>query len=106
MHGLHDLLIRATKNFNLGHNVLKARRLLKALYWVGTHAGVRKRAGFGPDDFSNTQSCRCRPILSFEQLNANAGRGSYTHVGTLVDTLNVSNLPPEIASPDSGGKPQ
>jgi hypothetical protein len=50
MHGLHDVSITLTKQLNLGaHNALKAQRLLKMRYWVGTHDEVKKGAGLiGP----------------------------------------------------------
>jgi Beta-lactamase superfamily domain len=50
LHGLHDVSITLTKQLNLGaHNALKAQKLLKARYWVGTHDEVKKGAGLiGP----------------------------------------------------------
>jgi Beta-lactamase superfamily domain len=50
MHGLHDVSITLTKQLNLGaHNALKAQRILKAKYWVGTHDEVKKGSGLiGP----------------------------------------------------------
>ena len=50
LHGLHDVSIRLSKQLNLGlRNALKAREVLQARYWVGTHDEVKKGGGFiGP----------------------------------------------------------
>ena len=46
MHGLHDVSIALTKQLNLGaHNALKAQRVLKSKYWVGTHDEVKIAGG-------------------------------------------------------------
>lgn len=49
MHGLHDVSL-PLKQLNLGaHNALKAQKILKARFWVGTHDEVKKGTGFiGP----------------------------------------------------------
>ena len=46
LHGLHDVKITLTAQLNLGaHNGLRAQRICKAKYWVGTHDEVKKGAG-------------------------------------------------------------
>jgi hypothetical protein len=46
IHGLHDVSLSRTQQLNLGaHNGLKAQRLLRAKYWVGTHDEVKKGGG-------------------------------------------------------------
>ena len=46
LHGLHDVSISWGQQLNLGaHNALKAQRILKARYWVGTHDEVKKGGG-------------------------------------------------------------
>ena len=46
MHGLHDVGISMSKQLNLGaHNGLRAQRICKAKYWVGTHDEVKKGGG-------------------------------------------------------------
>ena len=46
MHGLHDVGISMSKQLNLGaHNGLRAQRVCKAKYWVGTHDEVKKGGG-------------------------------------------------------------
>lgn len=50
LHGLHDVSITLTKQLNLGaHNALKAQKILKPKYWVGTHDEVKRGLGLiGP----------------------------------------------------------
>lgn len=46
MHGLHDVGITLSKQLNLGaHNGLRAQRICRAKYWVGTHDEVKKGGG-------------------------------------------------------------
>ena len=46
LHGLHDVSLNMTKQLNLGaHNALKAQRILKSKYWIGTHDEVKPGAG-------------------------------------------------------------
>ena len=46
LHGLHDVQIIFTAQLNLGaHNGLRAQRICKAKYWVGTHDEVKKGGG-------------------------------------------------------------
>ena len=46
LHGLHDVGITWTKQLNLGgHNGLRAQRICKAKYWVGTHDEIKKPGG-------------------------------------------------------------
>jgi hypothetical protein len=46
IHGLHDVSLSRVQQLNLGaHNGLKAQRLLRAKYWVGTHDEVKKGGG-------------------------------------------------------------
>ena len=46
LHGLHDVGISGLKQLNLGgHNGLRAQRICKARYWVGTHDEVKKPGG-------------------------------------------------------------
>lgn len=46
LHGLHDVGISNWKQLNLGaHNGLRAQRICKAKYWVGTHDEVKKPGG-------------------------------------------------------------
>ena len=47
LHGLHDVGISSWKQLNLGaHNGLRAQKICKAKYWVGTHDEVKKAGGF------------------------------------------------------------
>lgn len=46
MHGLHDVGITLSKQLNLGaHNGLKAQRICRAKYWIGTHDEVKRGGG-------------------------------------------------------------
>jgi hypothetical protein len=46
LHGLHDVSISLTKQLNLGaHNGLRAQRLVRAKYWVGTHDELKIGGG-------------------------------------------------------------
>lgn len=48
LHGLHDITIGGWRGAQLnlgGHNGLRAHRLLKAKYWIGTHDEVKKSGG-------------------------------------------------------------
>jgi hypothetical protein len=46
IHGLHDVSLSRVQQLNLGaHSGLKAQRLLRAKYWVGTHDEVKKGGG-------------------------------------------------------------
>ncbi|RMX72592.1 hypothetical protein D0869_14455 [Hortaea werneckii] len=51
LHGLHNVRVstatgRTALQSNLGaHNGLKAQRILKAKYWIGTHDGVKRGGG-------------------------------------------------------------
>jgi hypothetical protein len=46
MHGLHDVGITLTKQLNLGaYNGLRAQRICRARYWVGTHDEVKIGGG-------------------------------------------------------------
>ncbi|PNS21621.1 hypothetical protein CAC42_980 [Sphaceloma murrayae] len=46
LHGLHDINIAKKQQLNLGaHNGLKAQRILRAKYWIGTHDEVKQGGG-------------------------------------------------------------
>jgi hypothetical protein len=46
LHGLHDVGIKWTKQLNLGaHNGLRAQRICKAKYWIGTHDEIKQPGG-------------------------------------------------------------
>ncbi|KAF4556108.1 Hypothetical protein D9617_1g079830 [Elsinoe fawcettii] len=46
LHGLHDINIASKQQLNLGaHNGLKAQRIIKAKYWIGTHDEVKTGGG-------------------------------------------------------------
>ncbi|KAG8629811.1 hypothetical protein KVT40_001430 [Elsinoe batatas] len=46
LHGLHDINIAQKQQLNLGaHNGLKAQRIVKAKYWIGTHDEVKHGGG-------------------------------------------------------------
>lgn len=46
LHGLHSVRISGASQLNLGaENGVRAQRILKAKYWVGTHDEVKKGGG-------------------------------------------------------------
>ena len=46
MHGLHDVGITLSKQLNFGaHNGLRAQRICRAKYWVGTHDEIKRGTG-------------------------------------------------------------
>ncbi|KAI4151091.1 MAG: hypothetical protein LQ340_003698 [Diploschistes diacapsis] len=46
LHGLHDVGITGMKQLNLGgHNGLRAQRICKARYWLGTHDEIKEPGG-------------------------------------------------------------
>lgn len=66
LHGLHDVAI-SIQQLNMGaHNGLKAQRLLKPRYWLGTHDEVKKGAGL-VNWFLRRKVIQLADALTFEQ---------------------------------------
>lgn len=86
LHGLHDVGIRMTAQLNLGaHNGLRAQRLCKARYWIGTHDEIKKPGGLLAP-FLRRTVWSLRDALEKEK----AETGVAPDVGTLAELENVN----------------
>ncbi|TKX24455.1 hypothetical protein C1H76_3062 [Elsinoe australis] len=75
LHGLHDINIAKKQQLNLGaHNGLKAQRILRAKYWIGTHDEVKKGGGL-VSWFLNRKVINLQDALEEERKNSLLEKG-------------------------------
>lgn len=92
LHGLHNVRIGTATGgtalqLNLGsHNGLKAQRVLKAGYWIGTHDEIKKGGGL-VSWFLQRESLTIKDALDLERNSRLVGQGNKTN-GETADLLN------------------